>query len=322
MVSVVVPIYSMELYLERCIQSLTNQTYTDYEILLVDDGSTDRSAEICERCVIQYDNIHVLHKNNGGLSSSRNAGIGLAHGQYIIFPDPDDWVDPRYLEILVNDIETSGADLASCGFYDAYDDIVSEGCGSYPRIVLSGKEAETVLFRGPRVYGFAWNKLYKISIIRDHQLTFRDDVGITEDLYFAYDYIKLSNSICCNLETKLYYYYQRQGAATHSAFSIKKLQSLRTYEHIADNSLFDEVILIVREEECNYAMNLLWEYENSSAKRRDIKKTLMADIYNNLLIYIRSRHYGVSRKLQAVLAVTLPTLYARIKNKCTKGDRL
>ena len=115
MISVVVSIYNEETYLNRCIFSLLSQTYRDFELLLIDDGSTDNCPEICDEWAKKEERITVFHKKNGGLSSARNCGIEHAIGDYIIFPDPDDWVEPDYLERIVQIRDAYSADLSICG---------------------------------------------------------------------------------------------------------------------------------------------------------------------------------------------------------------
>ena len=116
-ITVVVPVYNMGQYLSTCVDSLLRQTFQSYEIILVDDGSVDGSSECCEQEAEKSEKIHVIHKTNGGLSSARNCGINHAKGEYIIFPDPDDWVEPDYLEHLIALLEEENADLSICGFY-------------------------------------------------------------------------------------------------------------------------------------------------------------------------------------------------------------
>ena len=127
-ISVIVPVYKVEQYLDRCIGSILNQTYTDYELILVDDGSPDRCGDICDGYAAAHAFIHVIHRKNGGLSAARNSGIEwmLAHSdsQYVTFIDSDDWIHPQYLEILMKAIETPGAAVGMVGrnYVSAFDD--------------------------------------------------------------------------------------------------------------------------------------------------------------------------------------------------------
>ena len=119
LISVIVPVYNVELLLDRCVSSITNQTFTNLEIILVDDGSTDGSGMICDLWSDKDTRVKVIHKKNGGLASARNAGLVLASGNYISFVDSDDWISPEMLRILYEKINLNNADIAVCNYYVA-----------------------------------------------------------------------------------------------------------------------------------------------------------------------------------------------------------
>ena len=114
LVSVIVPIYKVEPYLEKCVDSILAQTYTDLEVILVDDGSPDGCGAICDRYAAQDARVHVIHKGNGGLSSARNAGLDAATGEYVMFTDGDDWIEPDMVSVLVQGSTANGADITTC----------------------------------------------------------------------------------------------------------------------------------------------------------------------------------------------------------------
>lgn len=121
LVSIIVPVYNREAYVEQCINSLINQTYKNIEIIVVDDGSTDRSGEICETFASEDVRVKVVHQENGGVSHARNVGVSHAQGEYISFVDSDDYVTPEYVEYLLGLLETKGAELACCNFENTGD---------------------------------------------------------------------------------------------------------------------------------------------------------------------------------------------------------
>jgi len=115
MISIIDPIYNVEAYLDRCVQSIFNQTYDNYELILVDDGSPNYSGEKCDQYAKQDKRVIVIHKQNGGLSDARNAGLEIAKGEYIVFVDSDDWLAPQYLKCLLKTAEDTDSDIVECG---------------------------------------------------------------------------------------------------------------------------------------------------------------------------------------------------------------
>lgn len=316
MLTLAVPIYNMELYLPRCMDTLLGQTCRDFEILLIDDGSTDGSSAMCDAYQAACpDFVRVIHKPNGGLSSARNAGIDAARGEYIIFPDPDDWVEPDYVEKLLLFREQYRADMVCTGYYVDTDHHCTPAPNS-PEESMTQAEARRALLLSHGMKGFAWNKLYRLDIIRENQLRFLDDVGTTEDLDFSYRYLGYCQQIFHAPGVRTYHYYQRDGAATGSGFSSRKLLSIRTYEKIVEDCIFTdpELAQAAQDEICTAAVNLLWMYENAGTKDTAQKKILLQYIRKNLPGYLLRKRNTPGRKIQAVLAGYCPTLYRILKN--------
>lgn len=318
MISIVVPIYNMEKLLPRCMDTLVKQSLA-YEIILVDDGSTDSSPKICDDYMQMYPAfVRVVHKDNGGLSSARNAGMDVARGKYVIFPDPDDWVELDYVSQMVELQNYYQTDLLSVGYYvDTDEKCVPANEGQKPNC-MDGVAAQRALFIPPKMGGFAWNKLYHLDIIRKYNLRFLDNVGTTEDLDFTYRYLIHCDTVCFVPSIRLYHYYQRSGAATHSKFSLKKMETIRTYEKIIESSKDDKLIQAAREEICNTAINLIWQYQNSNLQDKDVLKKLQRYARNYLRNYLHSTQYGKERKLQAIMACHIPAVYTFFKNRVTK----
>lgn len=319
MLTLVIPVYNMESLLGRCMDAMLTQTCRDFEIVLVDDGSTDASSAMCDAYAAAHPGfIRVVHKKNGGLSSARNAGIDAARGEFIIFPDPDDWVEPQYVEHLLELQREHGADLVCTGYFVATDEASTPGSADTEPAILTGLEAQRRLLLPPRMSGFAWNKLYRLSIIREQGLRFLDDVGTTEDLDFAYRYLAHAKTVCHAPGLRTYHYYQRPGAATHSGYSPKKLGSIRTYEKILADTSDPELAIAAREEICIAAVNLLWAWEMGERTDRAGKKALLGHIRRQLPVHLRSNRYGLGRKLQAITAAVSPKLFTRLKNAAQK----
>lgn len=321
MFTISIPVYNMSQYLPRCMDTLLDQTCKDYEILLIDDGSTDESAAMCDGYAEKYPQlIRVIHKANGGLSSARNAGIDAARGTHIVFPDPDDWVEHDYVEKLIAHCAANDVDMVCTGYFVDTENNCIPAKQDAPAMTMSGSEGQKALLLPPQMDGFAWNKLYKLDIIRKNGLRFLDDVGITEDLDFAYRYLAHCRMVYYAPSDRTYHYFQRDGAATRSGFSKRKLDSLRTYEKIIADCTQNapDLAQAARDEICTTAVNLIWMYGNSDVKDPQAKKALLRHIRGNLAAYVKGSRYGMGRKVQAVLAGYVPGVYVLLKNAVQK----
>ncbi len=186
-ISVIVPIYKVENYLERCIQSIQKQTYQNLEIILVDDGSPDACGEICDRYARQDERIRVIHKPNGGLSDARNVGIEAAAGEYLAFVDSDDWVDQRMYEVLYKNLKKYDADIAECSYRSFYDGYVVEETQCTGNILEADPEfALGAMLEWKYFKPIACNKLYRRKVIGQIRFPINK---IHEDEFTTYKYI-------------------------------------------------------------------------------------------------------------------------------------
>lgn len=194
LVSVIVPIYNVEKYIHRCIDTLINQTLKEIEIILVDDGSPDKCGEIIDNYAKQYTNIVIIHKANGGLSDARNAGLEIAKGQYIGFVDPDDYVEHDMFEKMYHSANTNGSDLVFCGYNEIFSSTVTEKRNV--EFISNFKSVSDILTACVQGYigAYVWNKLYKNSIIKNNSIAFPKGVIVVEDQVFFFDYIKHTHS--------------------------------------------------------------------------------------------------------------------------------
>lgn len=318
MISLIVPVYNMEQYLPRCMERLLCQA-GNYEIILVDDGSKDGSAKLCDQYAMEYPKlVYAVHKENGGLSSARNAGMDVARGEYVIFPDPDDWVEPKFVARMMELQEQYHPELLCIGHEVDFDVCsVPANKGQFLR-QMDGVQAQRALLLPPSISGFAWNKLYHLDIIQANGLRFLDDVGTTEDLDFAFRYLQHCKRVVFSPEDRLYHYYQRSGAATHSNFSRKQLESVRTYEKMIAASTDEELIRAAEEEICNTVINLIWSYQNNHFQDDEAWNQLRHYLKRYLKQYFTSNRYGCGRKIQAVLAYCVPKLYVALKDRVTQ----
>ena len=168
LISVIVPVYNVERYLRRCVDSILHQTYQDLEVLLVDDGSTDASGAICDEYAAQEERVTAVHQKNGGLSAARNAGLERAQGTYLCFVDSDDFLDSRMLETLCRDLQEQDADVAVVGFrmFEREEELAPAEL-TVPVQCMTGREAIRSTLVSDELGDFAWNKLYKRELFRE-----------------------------------------------------------------------------------------------------------------------------------------------------------
>lgn len=202
-VSIIVPVYHVEKYLDDCVESILQQTYSNFELILVDDGSDDNCPQKCDAWGEKDTRIKVIHKSNGGLSDARNAGIEIARGEYIAFVDADDFVHGHYIEELLNIIEEKNCDIAICNFQKFMDGSPVEN-KELKRTFRCLQPAEC--YRSTDAfYDVAWNKLYKRSVIGNIRFPYRK---LHEDVYTTYKIIFSAKRIGTTSD-ELYYYRQR-----------------------------------------------------------------------------------------------------------------
>lgn len=208
-VSIIVPIYNVKKYLPRCIESITNQTFKDIEIILVDDGSPDNCDQICDEYSLKDDRIRVIHKKNGGVSDARNVGIKECLGEYILMIDSDDWCDNTMVEELYKQIVSDKTDISICGYSIDYTNnnfSVYKDLGEDTKFCGKDKIADAIYKLDTLgIFNVVWNRLYKTVIIRENNLIFEKESTTGEDLLFNCEYFKCINSISF-ISKKLYHY--------------------------------------------------------------------------------------------------------------------
>lgn len=240
LISIIVPIYNAEPYIKRCLDSIALQTYKNIEVLLIDDGSKDSSALICDEYAKRDTRFVVVHKENGGVASARQTGLELAKGDYIIHADPDDWVAPNWIEILYNSAKDTGSDIVMCDFYREY---------SSSSIIVSQKPTSTkrndilkdLIYE--RIWGACWNKLVKRTCFDKYNVSFVKDMNLWEDLYVFTDLVCKGASISY-LPVPLYHYdcYSNTNSFVRKP-SIAHIHSMAIYIKHFEQILDDEVFI-------------------------------------------------------------------------------
>ena len=256
MVSIVVPIYNAEQYLRRCVDSILNQEYTDFELLLVNDGSTDASGDICEEYGDQDPRVIVIQKENTGVSDSRNRALDRARGKYLQFLDSDDWITPDATRLFVRAAEEYGCDMVISDFYRVVGERLSTKGDIEEEGVLTREEFAAHMMENPAdfYYGVLWNKLYRRDIVEEHNLRMDTDINWCEDFMFNLEYIRYAK-VFYALHAPIYYYVKRKGSLASQGINISKTVKMKLNVFEYYNNFYKHVL-----EEEDYEKNRLQVY--------------------------------------------------------------
>ena len=257
LVSVIVPVYNVESYLSKCIESIKCQSYANIEIILVDDGSTDSSGKLCDKFGKSDGRIRVFHKDNGGVSSARNLGIDNCHGEYITFIDSDDWVEQNYIEVLLEEILTDVNQLVFCKY-----DIFMNRCFKPGYLKIDGKFTKNTYDFIKTAHGRVWGAICSRKIIGD--LRFDENLAIGEDALFFAEVI-LKTSFVRIIPNILYHYIVREGSALSSTFNERKITEIFAWNKITELYHADSVgFLSAKARLGNVSRTLLLKYFNNN----------------------------------------------------------
>lgn len=242
-VSVIVPIFNVEAHLSRCVESLLAQTHHEFQVILVNDGSTDSSGDICESLAHQYEQVSVVHKPNGGLADARNAGLKKATGEFVCFIDSDDWVEPKMLEAMLKPMANVQVDVVLAGMIVDYVDdsgaLISSTRRTPPNLVISdgslvGQSVDDELIN---LLGYAWNKLYRTEFLRNQQLTFTKGLRLIEDIDFNSRAITQAREVAV-LDEAFVHYIQRPAESLGTVF-LPDFLSLRNSAILATQQILN-----------------------------------------------------------------------------------
>lgn len=226
LISVIVPVYKVEKYLNRCVKSIVNQTYRNLEIILVDDGSQDCCPAICDAWAEKDGRVKVIHKENGGLSDARNAGVKVSRGELIGFVDSDDWISIDMYQCLYEAMKEDNSDVVACGVEMVWEDgTPSRMLTKIGNCVLSKEEAMRAIIEESWLKQPVWYKLYKMELVRDISFP----VGkYHEDVFWSYQVIGRANQVSV-IDRTGYYYWQRSGSIMGEKYSIRRLDAVEAY---------------------------------------------------------------------------------------------
>ena len=315
LISVIVPIYNVEKYLNRCIESIVNQTYKNLEIILVDDGSPDNCPQICDQWKEKDNRIKVIHKENGGLSDARNAGLDIAQGEYIAFVDSDDYIHVRMYETLINVLLEKDCDIVQCDFSKVTDgQHINDDPLDYKIKEYNVKEALYSLINENPLKQVVWNKLYKKYIFD----TLKFEVGkLNEDDFFTYQAFDKCKKIC-SINVSLYYYLVRNTSIMGEKFNIRRLDGLeaRTNRY---NFLKEKYIDLASYDKKVLWFYIIYLYQKVLLMDKDKNKTLAKNKIKNIFKCIKNDNIKFNRTLKENIWIILSNLsleiVSEIRNK-------
>lgn len=288
-ISVIVPAYNVEKYLHRCVDSILAQTFTDFELILVDDGSTDNCGAICDEYAQKDSRVHVIHQKNSGPAAARNVGIDWAFentsSEWLAFVDSDDWVHPKYLEYLYRAVMEYDTRISMCSFKYKDEYCIEQDHTDYAGRKITAEEAYTL--NTEAIAGYVWSKLYHKSCFS----SIRFPVGrLWEDLATTYKLLWNEGSIAL-VEKTLYYYFENHVSIVRCEWTPKKLDELLAYEEqipFFKDRNEDEVFRRLTK---LYILHIAWHRQSlrtsslSMKEKREINHLLRVKLYKAIKQY-------------------------------------
>ena len=320
LISVIVPVYKVEKYLDRCVESIVNQTYKNLEIILVDDGSPDNCGAMCDKWAEKDSRIKVIHKENGGLSDARNAGMNTATGDLMGFVDSDDYISPDMYQLLYENMLENNSDISACGI-----ELIWEGKDFVQlltpevNIVLCKNDAVKAIIEESLLKQPVVSRLYKTSLIKNIKFPFGKH---HEDVFWSYKAISKANNVSV-FNKACYFYLQRNGSIMNTEYSLKRLDALdakvERVEYIMEN--IPELTYLAKKNlwfSCIYSAQMLTRY-----CKEDIQKTgleIIKAILYKCPIEIRiGKNIGMKQLVWLVMAkISFKSTY-KIRNKLGIG---
>lgn len=283
-VSVIVPVYNVEQYLEKCLDSLVNQTLADIEIIVVNDGSTDKSADIIRSYQSRYSNIVVVEKQNGGLSSARNAGMDCAKGEYIGFVDADDYVEHDMFRLLYDATQANSADVAICGYYrnDIHNNIEKVPALNIDVPYNRRHDSDYYIFD---LSPYAWNKIFSRDMIVSSGIRFPEG-RVYEDIPTVFPWLSKANLITV-VDTPLYHYAINRNGSIMANSHINCISMIDSLQSINEYFLPNDIGVVGEQKLCALNIRHIYRrlYEFRSFKDKNIKLVFVDTAFELLNTY-------------------------------------
>ena len=309
-VSVIIPIYNAALYLQECLYSVLNQSYTNIEVILIDDGSTDESLEICKDFQRQDARVVVLSQTNQGVSCARNVGLSVASGNYISFVDSDDWIEPEIYEILIKEMVLNNCDCAMFEYYIEYQDRTITHIHSETAEVLSNSSAikNTIT----PVNRFACSKIFSKKLI--HNLKFDTNIRVGEDTLFSCEALKHASKVYFS-NKPLYHYRQNQHSATGNGYNLNYMTAVSAYTQIAElfqkeKELYQCAII---ERAVFLINNIVGLYRHYPKQFLNIRKSYIKELRCDAGKILFWRQVTCSNRIKIIACAVFPNIFSEIR---------
>lgn len=307
LVSIIVPIYNVENYLRKCLDSIRNQTHLHLEVIMINDGSVDNSQQICTEYTKLDSRFILINKENGGLASARNKGLEYCNGEYIVCVDSDDWIEHNMVEKMLTNMLIYDADMSVCSFY------IEEGNKTrlhdqFKNVEIFTKEESLRYMILPnKFYGFSWNKMYKSAIIGNQK--YDEKILKGEDSPFSCEYILKCNRVVYDT-IPLYHYRQDTISISRSKFKDNKMTVLDSYMHIIDllraSNFSDDLILLQETQYANQLLSLIVNIFKTDSKRYyKQRKKIKKEMFVYYKKYLVSKEIDLKHKVSYLFFMIL-----------------
>ncbi len=329
LITVIVPVYNTEKYLNKCIDSIIVQTYENLEIILVDDGSTDNSGKICDEYAKKDSRIKVIHKENEGVSVARNTALDAAEGKYIGFVDSDDYIEKTMYEVLYENIVKSQADISVCGFWFVLGNKKKKQHNELTEGEYSSSEAMAQMIDGRLFAGHLCNKLFKAEYAK--RSGFEQNIYVYEDMLYVWKYLRKCNKLFFTTQP-LYYYIMREGSACHNKFDYRQKSALLALDKMVKDAEFDyaEIIPLLNRAKVLFIITGA-KREISKRKVLEIIKTDLNDFRQEIKEVMKKGNIAPFQKRTSLLfakslcvsSFVFKLVYTavRVKNKIAEGKK-
>lgn len=313
LVTIIIPCYNVEKYVEKCITSICNQTYKNIQIIPVEDGATDNTSDILDSLALTDSRIKVFHKQNAGVSAARNSGLELAVGEYVVFVDGDDYLAPDYVEYMLKLVSMADSDFClskNCFTEDRETQIENDN------IRILTKEEATALLISPKVIVGCWNKMFKRQFIINNKLAFSTNLFYGEGLNFITKAAQLANNVAVG-NRKVYYYRRNNEASATSKFNIQKYYNgEKALDKIQDDLIIkdknvDMMMALHKSLFClgalsqTYAHNMQKVYKKDCSHWREVIKYNLSKLWT-------ARNVSLYRKVLLTTGFVCPLLISKL----------